>query len=122
MNGLFAGFAEGGVLRFYGIGAVVSGTIAHGVFEIPATILAGVVGVELGKLIWKPSQPHKIQVISKALPGSSKVLILVVFLFFLASLAESLVSPKLLLSSERVAQPKAVNTQIVKSPSTERAG
>jgi stage II sporulation protein M len=98
-NGLVIGAIMGWISSIFGVKLVLSGIIPHGVFEVPAVIIAGAYGLRVGASMMSRIRKNKEVLISDSLIEAIKVYFnRVLPLFLIAAIIESYVTPLIVFS------------------------
>ena len=99
MNGLLVGM----ILAISGQGLlttillVLAGILPHGIFEIPAILIAGGLGLKLGQVLWKPlPNMSRLDSIKAVYLEIYQVMTLIIVLLIVAALVEGLITPVIL--------------------------
>lgn len=118
LDGVLAGIAAGVVVHRYGVEVLLAGTVVHGIFEIPATMLAGALGFEVGLWLWT-RRGRADGVVSPG--GEARFafcwMMVIGALLVLAAFAEALLTPLLLSAAEKHVLERTAALKIVKATS-----
>jgi uncharacterized membrane protein SpoIIM required for sporulation/ABC-type transport system involved in multi-copper enzyme maturation permease subunit len=98
LNGFLIGYLGGSfaALPGHGLGVFLCGTLPHGVFELPALVLAAAFALRVGASMVRPAPEGWLRGMGLALSDYGRGLVVVVPLFTVAAFVEAYVTPALM--------------------------
>ncbi len=95
LNGFIIGIVVEYVRQEQGLYVILAGVLPHGVFEIPALVLAGMFGLLLGEELWKELHGTG-DAISAAQQNGKRFLVYVLPLLGIAAIIEGFITPEII--------------------------
>ncbi|MFA5394549.1 MAG: stage II sporulation protein M [Methanomicrobiales archaeon] len=95
LNGFVIGIVVDYIWQEQGLYVVLAGILPHGIFEIPALILAGMFGILLGKELWNELHGTGDAITAAELNGK-RFLVYVLPLLAIAAIIEGFITPEII--------------------------
>jgi stage II sporulation protein M len=96
INGFVVGYVGGVFAGFGHLGFFACGILPHGVFELPALVLASAFALRIGATMVRPSPDGWLRGVGLALTDYLRGMVVIVTLFAIAAVIEAYLTPGLL--------------------------